>query len=481
MLAAARDTGELELFAEFCSGLTVENGSAMVLEPFQRTILGDFFAGTAETLVLVPKKCGKSTLMSAVALFHLCSTPDAECVIAATSRDQASLILRQCQGFIRRSQGLRDRLKVTQREITHSTLGGRVRVLAADVDTADGWLGSLALVDELHRARSIDLYGVLRDGLGPRDGQLVTISTAGDDELGPLGQLRTRAYELPTQRRDGAYRYARSSGGRFVMHEWALDNDQDPDDLELVKQANPASWQTIDRLRDRRDSPSMTSWQWRRFACGQWVRGEHSAIEPSDWDALASAGSVIPDGSRVFVGWDQAWRGPDTTAIVPVWWSSEDLRVVGDPIVFEASDTAPVDDRAITAAFDELRARYEIAAIIYDPNAGAAALAQQIARSTGLLLAEHSQRDGPMAVADGRLLEAIRRGQIQHSGHEVLRQHVLNAIEKPVQGDLFRFSRPKHGPRVPIDCLTALSMAHSVAVAESLKPPEPPRDSWRMF
>jgi hypothetical protein len=58
---------------------------------------------------------------------------------------------------------------------------------------------------------------------------------------------------------------------------------------------------------------------------------------------------------------------------------------------------------------------------------------------------------------------------LQHSGHAVLRQHVLNAVEKPV-GELFRFTRPKHGPRVPIDCLTALSMAHSVAVAESTKP-----------
>jgi len=56
---------------------------------------------------------------------------------------------------------------------------------------------------------------------------------------------------------------------------------------------------------------------------------------------------------------------------------------------------------------------------------------------------------------------------------------VLNAIEKPVQGELFRFTRPKHGPRVPIDALTALSMCHSTAVAEA---DTPKRDnSWYMF
>ena len=478
-MVVARDVDELAAFAAFCGSLTVENGSPMMLEPFQRTILADFFAGASETLILLPKKNGKSTLLSAVALFHLLTTDDAECVIAATSRDQASLILRQCHGFIRRSPGLASRLKVTQREITHSTLGGRVRVLAADVDTADGWLGSLALVDELHRAKSIDLYGVLRDGVGPREGQLITISTAGDDELSPLGQLRSKAYELSTHR-DGAYRYARSSAGRFVLHEWALDHDQNSEDLELVKQANPASWQTLERLQNRHDSPSMTKWGWKRFACGQWVRGEHSAIDPADWDALANPATVIPDGSPVYLGWDQAWRGPDTTALVPLWWASEETRVIGDPVILEASDVGMVDDRSVTAAIDEIRSRWQIVAIVYDPNAGAAALAMQIGRATGLTLVEYSQRDTSMAMADGRLLEAIRRGQLQHSGHEILRQHVLNAVEKPVAGELFRFTRPKHGPRVPIDALTALSMAHSTAVAESLKPPEPER-VWHMF
>jgi hypothetical protein len=48
--------------------------------------------------------------------------------------------------------------------------------------------------------------------------------------------------------------------------EWALDEDDDLDDLELVKQANPASWQTPELLRERHDSPSMLSWQWARFA-----------------------------------------------------------------------------------------------------------------------------------------------------------------------------------------------------------------------
>ncbi len=294
------------------------------------------------------------------------------------------------------------------------------------------------------------------------------------------GSCALKRYGLATQHRDGAYRYARSSAGRFVLHEWALDHDQDSEDIELVKEANPASWQTLERLRNRHDSPSMTKWGWKRFACGQWVRGEHSAIDPADWDALANPAAVIPGGSEIYLGWDLAWRGPDTTALVPLWWMSDDVRIIGDPVILEAPEAGMVDDRSITTAIDEIRARWQIMAVVYDPNAGAAALAQQIARSTGLLLVEQNQRDGPMSIADSRLLEAIRRGQLQHTGHEILRQHVLNAVEKPI-GDLARFTRPKHGPRVPIDALTALSMCHSVAVAESLKEPEVPRDTWVML
>jgi len=480
MTTVERDVTELALFANFCADLRVESGKPMLLEPFQRTVLADFFAGTTESLILLPKKSGKSTLMAAVGLFHLLSVPDAEAVIAATSRDQASILLRQATGFVRRSEGLRDRLKLTQREIVNPTLGGRLRVIAAGVDQQDGWLGSLAMVDEMHRASSSDLYGLLRDGLGPRSGQMLVISTAGEDELSPLGQLRTRAYELPTVKRDGQYRYARSSGGRFVLHEWALDNDQDAEDLELVAEANPASWQTIDRLRDARNSPSMTVSHWRRFRCGQWVRGEHSAVAPEEWDQLAVAGTEIPDGSPVWLGWDHAWRGGgDTCAIVPLWWAAEDRRVIGDPFVLDAPEGEILDDRKVVEVFNTARGRWRVQGVTFDPAAGAWALAQQIARDTGLQLIEASQRDGPMALADGRLLEAIRRRQLVHSGHPVLRQHVLNAIEKSVAGELFRFTRPKHGPRVPIDALTALSLCHSTALAEASAPK--PDNSWYMF
>jgi len=224
----------LEEFEAFCRQLTLDSGRPFVLEPFQKMMLKDFFAGTRETLILLPKKCSKTTSLGALALAHLCTTPDAECVIAAASRDQAGIMLRQATGFIRRSPALQSRLVVKQREVVHRQLGGRVRVVASDVETVDGALPSLALVDEWHRHRDSDLYGVLRDGLAARDGRLVTISTAGSDRDSPLWKARQAALELGA-RRDGAYLRGGSPDGSFVLHEWSLREGDDLDDLELVK------------------------------------------------------------------------------------------------------------------------------------------------------------------------------------------------------------------------------------------------------
>jgi phage terminase large subunit-like protein len=137
---------DLEAFVRFCKqNLTTEDGAPLVIEPFQESILGDYFAGCREVVVLVGKKNGKSSLLGAVSLFHLLTQPYAEVVVVAASRDQAGVLLRQVVGYVRRSPGLKQRLKVVQREVRNDDLGGRIRVLASDSDTVDGQLPTLVL------------------------------------------------------------------------------------------------------------------------------------------------------------------------------------------------------------------------------------------------------------------------------------------------------------------------------------------------
>lgn len=455
---------ELDLFANFCrQALTREDGAPLGLHDFQWTMLTDLFEGRRETLILISKKNGKSTLLAGLALFHLCTTPDAECVIAAASRDQAAIMLRQAQGFIRRSPWLQERLTVKQREIVHKTLGGRVRILASDVDTADGVIPTLALVDELHRHKSADLYGIFRDGLGPREGQMVTISTAGDDLKSPLGELREVAHALPGLTREGAYRYVATED--FALHEWALDSDEDRNNMAIVKLANPAPWHTEKTLRSLHDSPSMKPWQWGRFACGVWMAGEDSAITEKEWRACADSDCKIPaDAKGVYVGIDLGWKW-DTTAIVPVWRADgSDVAIVGEPVII-----VPPRDGSATAFEDiwdpivEIASRYAEVQFVLDPEAGGEQLAQHIEDELGVEPAVHSQKTTPMQLAAQRLAEAISEKRLRHPDDRALNAHVLSAAAKQ-EGERWKFVKAKR-KRAPIDGVVALAMAHSTLIA----------------
>ena len=509
MTGLVRAGSELPAFAKFCSTLTLDSGVPMRLQPFQRVILADYFAGVVETLILLPKKNGKSTLLAALALYHLTTEDDAECLIAAASRDQATILYDQAAGFVRRSWDLSAQVKVKRgyREIQTLFGTGRIRVLAADADTADGVIPTLALVDELHRHKSAELYGVFRDGLGPRHGRMVTISTAGENEDTPLGELRAHAMQLPVVEVDGARTYTRD-GAAFAMHEYAVAEDADVDDMQVVKQANPAPWQTVGVLQQRHDSPSTTTWQWARFACGLWVRGQSSAISPADWSRCRDLAAVIPDDSPAYLGLDLGWT-VDTTALTPLWMDGAERRVVGPPVVLRPpGDGSMIDERAIRWAllvfageveWDRLAFVRELSAdnradavqgwadaiasaahplrlraVVYDPNAGGQQLVQQLERQHGLRFVAHSQDNAPMALASMRLADAIPRA-LRHNGDPLLRSHVLTAVQRWLSGEKWKYDRPKSGRRQAIDALTGLEFAHSVAVAElEAVPPERP-------
>lgn len=455
---------DLDDFAAFCGELTLENGSRMVLEPFQHRMITDYFAGTTETLILVSKKNGKSTLLASLALFHLLVTPDAECVIAAASRDQAAIMLRQARGFIRRSEALSRLMEVKQREIVSTVDDGRIRILAADADTADGVIPTLALVDELHRHKSADLYGVFRDGLGPRDGQMITISTAGDDEDSPLGRMRSAAKKLATVEAEDAYTYCRSADGSYVMHEWALRHEQDRDDMGVVKLANPASWQTLDALQRRHDSPSMTPWQWARFACGVWLQGENTAIDPIEWAQCGTEASFRPSGTVRF-GLDIGWRD-DTTAIIPHWIDDDGVAWTPAPRVLRAERAGQsLRKKAVLDAVCELRDEYGSSTVVIDPENDGESVAQDL-EDLGFDVISHSQKPQPMALAAERFHAAVREGKLRHPFDDTYTRHVLNAHAKSTDDGRWRFVKETKQSSKHIDALIAAAMVHSVAIGE---------------
>jgi hypothetical protein len=80
-----------------------------------------------------------------------------------------------------------------------------------------------------------------------------------------------------------------------------------------------------------------------------------------------------------------------------------------------------------------------------------------------------------MSLAATRLDEAIRNGWLVHDGNKDLRKHALGAVKKSLGGEKWRYDRPpgakgEQRRKFPIDLLTGLLFANSVAVGEAAKP-----------
>src|SRR4051812_14997137 len=114
----------------FCTLLLTEDLVPLKLEGFQRAMLREFFGGTVETIIIIPTGNGKTTLLSALVLYHLLMIPSAECVIGASARDQATILFRQAETMIERS-GLEYVFDV-KGGYRHIRCGsGRLRVMAS--------------------------------------------------------------------------------------------------------------------------------------------------------------------------------------------------------------------------------------------------------------------------------------------------------------------------------------------------------------
>jgi len=420
-MSSQHAVAELADFARFVGELRIENGSAMVLYDFQRAPLEDYFGDARETVIILPKKNGKSTLIAALVLYHLIITPNAECVVVAASREQAEIILRQSRMFVRNSDALKRFVSVRQRSILSLTDEGRIRVLASDEDTADGTIPTLAIVDELHRHKTSDLYGVLRDGLGARGGRMITISTAGARFDSPLGLIREAAHGWESFEREGAHNRAWNPASRLAFHEWCLMSDDDVQDMDLVKMANPAPWHTPKTLLERWSSDTMTKGQWLRFACGIWTEGEEPAITEDEWNRLYSDIGQIETGERVImvpsVGHNAA------IAMVAV---RPEGRVACKVEILQPQDRTSILERTEKRILELCR---EYDAEIHAPGVGFIR-SRELLADQRLEVVEAPQSVAALAAATGTFNRMLRSGLLMHDGDPVLRSHVLSATLK---------------------------------------------------
>jgi phage terminase large subunit-like protein len=414
-----------------------------------------------EAYVQIAKKNGKSTLAAAFALYFLAADGEnaPHVFSAATKRDQARIVFDQAKAMVEKSPVLADWCRVYRNTIVCPDNDGTFKVISADALFEEGANVHAAVIDELHRHRTRELYDVLKGGTIARSQPMILpITNAGADLETVCGQVYLQG---KTGSRDDLFFYVPELG--------ADDLDQiEHGKFAVAKKVNPASWITKAQLvKLGREKPPFV---FKRFHCNFWTEADEAWLPPGAWERLAGT-TPLERGDPIYVGID-ASKNRDTTAVV--WVSLKNGRWVARAQVWAVWDDPSkpkpaahvhlrrsIPRRLIEDYVRELAHEYQLIAAPYDPyRFGRSA---EDLEEEGLPMEEFPQSNPRMCPASQDLYDAIVDGSIEHDNDPVFQAQIYAGSVRDV-GIGWRLDK-RHSQR-PMDCCIALLMAHRVGVEE---------------
>ena len=246
-------TRPIEFIEKFCKHSKGEwAGKPVKLELFQKAFISALFGFVdkntsfrkyKETLFMVARKNGKSTMLAGIALYMLIADnePGAEVYSTATKKDQARIIFDETHNMIKQSPELNKFIKKRKSDLYFPLTMSKFQPLGKNSDTLDGLNSHLVIMDELHSVKDRNCYEVMKQSQSARRQPLfIMITTA--------GTVRECVF-------DDMYSYAcKIADGTFVDETflpiiYELDCKDEWIDLNAWKKANPGL-NTIKKLSD---------------------------------------------------------------------------------------------------------------------------------------------------------------------------------------------------------------------------------------
>lgn len=434
----------------------------------------------------IPKKNGKSTLLSGLGLYHLIADgePAAECYICACDRGQASIIYDEASRMVLKSPDLRRRLEVvpSKKTVVHPESFSKLEALSADVPSKDGLNASLVIFDELHRQLTDAMYQVMKYAGLSRDQCLhADITTAGEDERGVWFERRTYSEKVNA----GVIPDIAHLG---VIYRADKEHD-DLDDPATWRKANPSMGVTIKEedfareYREAKEDPAKWG-NFLRLRLGIVIREAARFVDLDRWDTgnrplrsldgrpcyggldlssttdLTAYVLVFPDGDGTYDVLCRCWVPGESAALrerrdnVPyrAWAERGHLDLIeGDVVDYSAVEAAVLADLA----------RYDVRKILVDPyNATQLCLGLQAQGAPVEFL-----RQGFLSLSSPtkELNKLVRAGKLRHAGHPALRWCAANAVVEQDAAENVKLSKKKSTER--IDGMAAL--VNAIAAATS--------------
>lgn len=178
----------IEFIERFCKQSQGRLGAPLHLELFQKAFIQVLFGWKEketglrrfrETLFLVGRKNGKSTLLAALALYMMVADHEgaAEIYCVATKKDQARKALTEAVNMVRQSPELGAIIRKRRNDLYFAATASFFEALASDSNTMDGLNSHGVIIDELHAIRDRNLYEVMKQSTSSRDQPLIIMIT----------------------------------------------------------------------------------------------------------------------------------------------------------------------------------------------------------------------------------------------------------------------------------------------------------------
>ena len=235
----------------FCKQSKGNIGHSLKLELFQKAIIQAIYgivdsAGNrkfTEVFIVIGRKNGKSTLLSALGIYGLLGDkeggPEIDCV--STKRDAAKIVFNSARDMVKQSPYLRKYIKSRKSDLYCEYNLGVYQPLSSDSNTMDGLNPSVVILDECHAIKDRNLYDVMKQAVAAESRKqplFLTITTSGFNREGIYDEL----YDYAERVLNGE-----AIDEHFLSFIYELDSLDEWDQEEKWIKANPG----IDTIKSR--------------------------------------------------------------------------------------------------------------------------------------------------------------------------------------------------------------------------------------
>ncbi|MET9425659.1 terminase TerL endonuclease subunit [Streptomyces sp. NPDC006540] len=408
---------------------------------------------TRSAWVEVPRKAGKSTLSSGIALVLLLADREmgAEVYAAAGSLEQAGRVAEDCKRMALTSRAVSGRVEVLRNVIRVPRTGGIFRPLSKVAETAHGLNVSGAIVDEVHVHKSRDLIDAIETGTGARDQPLIVYITTADE--GTEGSIYDEKHTYTLRCAD---RTVTDPGHYGVI--WSAPEDADPFVEETWRRANPGlgvspSLSYLRREANKAKATPSYLPTFLRLSLNRRMRAASRWIPQPLWDA--NAGPVDEKRMRYRRAWGgvdlsavsdlSAWvlvvesRKPDVELeIISRFWLPEDrvdeiASQTGMPLRQWVADGHLMLTEGDAVDYDTIEKqiiadcrRLDVQRVSYDRMFAGQTVQRVDAKTRGVDVVPVAQTYLGMSPGCKELERLLREQRISHGGHPVLRWNALS-------------------------------------------------------